>query len=136
MDPEPSQADGLDVPTCYCDGYARARALDPNIADNYVAHTHIGDPVADAMMEALHSIGPQESWRITQTAMDNLDDERALKDAPREVRDFFEELKTPPDWVDRSGADPRDAHVSSEFQDHSWGVCRRDAGRGILNQYQ
>ena len=106
MDAEPSQADGLDVPTCYRDGYARARALDPDIADNYVAHTHIGDPVADAMMEALHAIGPQESWRITQTAMDNLDDERALKDAPREVRDFFEELKTPPDWVDEAALIP------------------------------
>lgn len=106
MASKPSRADGLDIPTCYHDGYAKARALDPKLAANYVAHTCVGDPVADAMMAVLDSIGPRESWRIVQTAMDNLDDERALKDAPREVRDFFEELKSPPDWVDEASFIP------------------------------
>ena len=106
MDPGTSRSAGADLPTCYRDGYARARALDPNVAANYVAHTRIGDPLADAMMAALDEVGPRESWRIVQTAMDNLDDESALGDAPREVRDFFEELKTPPDWVDEASLIP------------------------------
>ena len=100
MDPRISRADEADIPTCYAAGYAKARALNPKIAANYVAHTRIGDPVADAMMEALEEIGGGESWRIIQTAMDNLEDESALTGAPREVRDFFEDLKSPPGWVD------------------------------------
>ena len=106
MDPEPSPAAGLDLPACYRDRYDKARALDPKLASNYVAHTRIGDPIADAMMEALEAIGPRESWLTIQTAMDDLDDESALKDAPREVRDFFEELKSPPDWVDEASLIP------------------------------
>ena len=106
MESEPSRADAPNLPTCYRDGYARARALDPDVAANYVAHTRIGDPVADAMMAALEELGPRESWRIVQAAMDNLDDESALNDAPREVRDFFEELKTPPAWVDEASLIP------------------------------
>lgn len=106
MEPEPSRADGLDLPTCYRAGYARARALDPKTASNYVAHARVGDPVADAMMAVLEEIGPRDSWRIIQRVMDDLDDERALKEAPREVRDFFEELKTPPDWVDEAALIP------------------------------
>ena len=31
------------IPTDYRDGYARARATDPAIADSYVSHTTIGD---------------------------------------------------------------------------------------------
>jgi len=106
MDPGTSRAAGADLPTCYRDGYARARALDAKVAANYVAHTRVGDPIADAMMAALEEVGPRESWRIVQADMDNLDDESALADAPREVRDFFEELKTPPAWVDEASLIP------------------------------
>ena len=58
------------------------------------------------MMAALEELGPRESWRIVQAAMDNLEDESALDDAPREVRDFFEDLKTPPAWVDEASLIP------------------------------
>ena len=72
--PEPSRGDGLEFPTGNSDGNAPARALSPGLAANDLAHTRIGDPIADAMMEAFESIGPRESWRIAQGAMVNEDD--------------------------------------------------------------
>ena len=37
----------LQVPTEYVPGYAKAREVDPERADRYIAHTHLGDPLAD-----------------------------------------------------------------------------------------
>ena len=35
----------------YKSGYEKARLVDRETADNYIAHTHIGDPVMDAVVE-------------------------------------------------------------------------------------
>ena len=37
-------------------GYERARLVEPEIADNYVAHTTIGDPEADPVVDLLFSM--------------------------------------------------------------------------------
>ena len=46
------------LPTAYVDGYAKARTVDREGADNYVRHTTIGDPVLDPIMEELSSMRP------------------------------------------------------------------------------
>ena len=50
----------MNVPTDYVQGYEQARLVDKEAADNYVAHTTVGDPVMDAIMEELTSL-PSES---------------------------------------------------------------------------
>ena len=60
----------MSMPSGYHAGYERARAIDPDVAARYIAHTTIGDPAADALTEALSSLDPNESRRILQAAMD------------------------------------------------------------------
>lgn len=94
----------MKIPSDYVEGYEAARALDPEIASNYVAHTMVGDPEADYVVERLSELGPEESWSLIQAGMNG--DEGVLKDAPSYVRDFFKEMENPPDWVDFSSYIP------------------------------
>ena len=95
----------MEMPSAYAEGYGAARAVNPDRARNYVAHTLVGDPEADALMEAIAPLGQAESGKLIQVAMDG-GDERALRDAPAEVRRFFESCTTPPDWVDLAAHSP------------------------------
>ncbi len=88
----------MNIPTDYRPGYQKARAVSPEVADKYIAHTHIGDPVADEMMAALDEIGRNKARRLIQAAMDDGAGE-ALRDAPEAIRKFFEDAATPPDWL-------------------------------------
>ena len=88
----------MKVPSDYVAGYEKARAIDPELADNYVAHTTLGDPVADALMEDLSTIGQRETGRLIQAAMNQ--DDSGLRDAPQSLLDFFESCNTVPDWID------------------------------------
>ena len=88
----------MNIPTDYRPGYKRARAVSPELADKYIAHTHIGDPVADEMMAALDEIGRNKSRRLIQAAMDEGADE-AMRDAPEAIRKFFIDAETLPDWL-------------------------------------
>ena len=75
----------MNIPTEYIYGYEKARAVDPERADNYVAHTQIGDPEADALMEELSDLPRSEATRYLQAAMD-AEDESELADAPPLMR--------------------------------------------------
>ena len=86
------------IPTAYIDGYARGREADPERADNYIAHTTIGDPLAEAMVADLGSLGQKESSRLIGAGM--VGDADALRDAPRSVREFFAYCAEPPEWVE------------------------------------
>ena len=88
----------MNIPTDYGPGYEMARALEPEIASNYIAHTAIGDPEADALVQELYSLDPGQSGRFIQAAMDG--DEETLAAAPTSLLDFFERIESPPDWVD------------------------------------
>ena len=88
----------MKIPSAYIDGYAKGREVDPERAANYVAHTTIGDPLAEAMVADLHALGPDESSRLIGAGMTGDDD--ALRDAPRSVREFFTACAEPPGWVD------------------------------------
>ena len=88
----------MKIPTDYGPGYEMARALEPEIASNYIAHTAIGDPEADAVVQELFTLDPGQSGRFIQAAMDG--DEETLAAAPPSLLDFFERIESPPDWVD------------------------------------
>ena len=49
-------------PAAYIEGYEKARALNPDLADAYVEHTLVGDPLADAAMESLAEFDREKSW--------------------------------------------------------------------------
>ena len=91
----------MNIPTDYKQGYEEARAVAPEIADKYIAHTHIGDPVAEAMTEDLAEFSAEESRGLIEAAM-NEEGEEALRDAPESLRKFFRDAETPPEWLDYS----------------------------------
>ena len=95
----------MHIPSDYKLGYEKARAVAPDIADQYVAHTLIGDPLAEAMTEDLAEFTLEESGRFIQGAMDQ-EGEEALRDAPASLRRFFKEAETPPEWLDYSAFAP------------------------------
>ena len=88
----------MNIPTDYLEGYERAKAVNPGLAENYVSHTTLGDPEADAMMEELSTVDADEGFRFLKAGMDEEQD--VLRDAPPTVQTFFQSIDTPPDWVD------------------------------------
>ena len=88
----------MKIPTAYIDGFARGREADPERAGNYIAHTMIGDPSAEAMVLDLDAVGQEESSRLIRAGM--VGDDEGLRDAPRTVREFFASCAEPPEWVD------------------------------------
>ena len=84
----------MNIPTDYELGYEKARAVAPDIADKYVAHSLTGDPLAEAMTEDLAEFSSEESRRLIEAAM-NQEGEEALRDAPDSLRKFFKDAETP-----------------------------------------
>ena len=93
------------IPTSYKQGYVKGRSIDPELADNYVAHTMLGDPIADAAIAELNSLGRNESARLIQRGI-AAEDPTTLHDVPPAIRRFFESCAEVPDWVDRSSFMP------------------------------
>ena len=87
------------IPTDYRAGHEKARQLAPETAANYVAHTLIGDPLADAMMEDLSGVSRQEQALLFQAVLREQDWD-CLADAPASAMKFFEDAEKLPDWVD------------------------------------
>ena len=56
----------LKIPSDYVAGYEKARLIAPEIADNYIAHTTIGDPDADPVVDLLFSMQGNERNRLVQ----------------------------------------------------------------------
>ena len=93
------------IPADYKAGHEKARQFAPDIADNYVSHILIGDPLAEAMTEDLAELGTEESTRLMEAAM-NREGEEALRDAPASLRKFFSDAETPPEWLDYASFAP------------------------------
>ncbi len=89
----------MKIPSDYKAGYEKARAVAPEMADNYIAHTLIGDPEGDALMEELKDMGQHGSSRFISMAMENIDGPE-LRDAPSSLVKFIQGMHPPPDWVD------------------------------------
>ncbi len=86
------------VPAAYEPGYGKARAVNSGLADNYIRHTFIDDPLADAAVEALAPCGQQEAHRVIAGGMEERDD--VLSTAPAAVQEFFASVSVPPPWLD------------------------------------
>ena len=95
----------MNIPTDYEAGYENARAIAPDIAAKYIAHTHIGDPLGEAMAEDLTEFSSEESRRLVEAAMNDGDGE-ALRNAPDSLRELFRDVETPPEWLDYSAFAP------------------------------
>ena len=95
----------MKIPTDYIPGYEKARAIAPDIADKYIAHTHVGDPLGEEMTDDLSKFNPEEASILIQNAMDN-EGEEALREAPASLREFFKEAETLPEWLDYSAFAP------------------------------
>ena len=79
--------------------------LDREPADNYIAHTHIGDPVMDEVVEDLASLPQRRVHELIHAGME--EDRPGLRNAPQSLRDFFFDAPQPdPDWLDRDAFQP------------------------------
>ena len=94
----------MKVPTDYQVGYEKARALFPDVADKYIAHALVGDPLGTAVTDDLSKFGPRESGQLIQAAMEG--DEEGLRDAPDSLREIFRDAETLPEWLDYSDLAP------------------------------
>ena len=95
----------MNIPTDYEAGYENARAIAPDVAAKYIAHTHIGDSLGEAMAEDLTEFSSEESRRLVEAAMNDGDGE-ALRNAPDSLRELFRDVETPPEWLDYSAFAP------------------------------
>ncbi len=95
----------LNPPSAYVESYAKARAVDREAADNYIAHTRIGDPVMDAVVEEMATLPRPKIHEFIRAGME--EDRDGLRNAPRLLRDFFIDAPQPdPDWLDRNAFGP------------------------------
>ena len=69
------------IPSAYVDGYAKARAVDREAADNYILHTTIGDPELDPVMAELAELPPADMHRFIRAGIEQ-NDEATLRRAP------------------------------------------------------
>ena len=104
----------MQPPTTYIGGYERAREADPDLADAYIEHTRIGDPLADAAMESIGDVDQATRHRLLNAGMDG--NEEAMREAPAALRDFFNAMDGPPPF----GFDPEKARIGARaFHRHS-----------------
>lgn len=94
----------MNVPRDYQSGYEKARAVEQDRADNYIAHTGIGDPEADTVAEYLAGLERREAASLIRIILGNRD-EVEQPDVPSIIRDFIESCETVPDWVEFSAFD-------------------------------
>ena len=92
------------IPVAYQPGYEKAHASNPELADKYIEHTLIGDPEADALVNALATADQEQQGEFIRAGMD--EDAEALRSAPPIVREFFDRIETPPEWFDPKSVYP------------------------------
>ncbi len=95
----------IQPPSAYIEGYEKARLIDRQTADNYIRHTVIGDPVMDAVVEELASLPQAQASKLIRAGMQ--EDDVALRNAPKALRDFFIDSPPPdPPWLDHDAFTP------------------------------
>ncbi len=89
----------LIIPTTYLDCYKMALKENPEVAKNYLAHTTIGDPLADDLIQDTLSLESKKFQKYIRLGMVGKTNTTEFKNAPKTIRDFFEFNSEPPDWV-------------------------------------
>ena len=92
------------VPSIYREGYEKARGKDPELADAYIRHTALGDPLADRAAEDLAS--PDSVHGVIRSALNRHEDPSV--DVPQSLRDLVASASVVPHWFD-----PGFAHVAA-----------------------
>ncbi len=95
----------MTIPSAYTTGYEKARAIDPDLADRYIAQTMIGDPDADAVVAYLFSLPHRESIALVREGIENPDGSELLHQHPV-MHDFIQSLDATPDWLDLESFHP------------------------------
>ena len=94
----------MKIPTAYAEGYAKAREVDRDRADNYIAHTTIGDREIDPLMREWTAAIPNlDLQRFVGAGIEGRSN--ILRDAPQSMREFFDNLREPP-WLYYEGFRP------------------------------
>ncbi len=92
------------LPSAYVNGYAKARSVDPEAADNYLRHTWIGDSELDPVMKELGELPRADMHRFITAGIERKAE--VLREAPRSLQEFFKGIDDPPTWVDHASFDP------------------------------
>ena len=88
----------MQIPTAYVEGYEkRARPHDQALADLFIRHTTIGDPVLDPIMEEISSMPAYDLHAFIEAGIEQHDG--VLREAPQPLRDFFWNFEEP-SWLD------------------------------------
>lgn len=89
----------LQVPTSYAGGYEKARSLKPELADNFIRHTMIGDEDLDPVMDELSGMPSGEMHQYIHAGLHQEED--WLKKAPESLQRYFREVDSKiPEWVE------------------------------------
>ena len=126
--------EALEVPTAYVAGYEAARQHDPELAEAYVRHTMVGDPLADAVVRDLSALDPAELHQTLAQALDNPDAPQT--DAPRFPHRFRRVLHDRTGLVRRRHRPDGLARLSAKLRHRSRGPGGRQHRRGILHSDQ
>ncbi len=94
----------MEIPSAYVEGYEqKARLHEQALADLYVRHTTIGDPVLDPIMEEMSSLPAYDLHAFIEAGIEG--HFGVLRDAPQSLRDFFENFREP-SWLDHEAFKP------------------------------
>ena len=86
----------MQIPSSYLPGYDEVRPSNTELADRYMEHTMLGDPVADALVQELDVLDQEQVHQYIRALMDG--DEEASRQAPEALRQFFRDIEPPPEW--------------------------------------
>ena len=117
------------IPRVFAAGYEKAKLIDPGLAAAYVAHLHVGDPAADALMADLARFSEDEQHPLLRAIVEQNDE--ALRGTPQSFRDFAHEIGTLPAWYDRKVA----RHGCRVFLAHSDEFLAGFAGGAIVEGF-
>lgn len=99
----PANTGLVQVPLAYKNGYEKAYACDSCMAQRYISHTLVGDPVLDPIMEELSEFSPNDLHHYIAAGIDGKNN--VLREAPEPLRKFFDNIDAPP-WLDYDAFDP------------------------------
>ena len=105
----------MEAPTDYRAGLARARLVDPDLAERYVRFTLVGDPIADAAIMACATASAEQQAAWIRGGMDG--GPAAIPEAPAALRELFAAAELTPSWFDPRRTLPgcRAFHGNSEM---------------------
>ena len=95
----------MKIPSDYQEGYKKALQIDRERATNYIAHTTIGDPLADELVDDLSHLDHSLSADLLKTAL-SADSSRIGRDAPASLKKFMDSCNEVPEWVDFDAMKP------------------------------